>query len=106
MKSKALKVDMNEKECREWKILKSPITMQVEILNKLYDFLVKYPWSFIAIFVVWALVILFFQRVLHVHISPWIALLTLIVSVGIVLGIILILIQNNYVTPSLVAVQI
>lgn len=75
---------------------------QIDLLNKLYDFLVKYPWSFIAIFVVWALVILFFQRILHVHISPWIALLTLIVSVGIVIGIILILIQNNYVTSSLV----
>jgi len=78
------------------------IAQQIDLLNKLYDFLVKYPWSFIAIFVVWALVILFFQRVLHVHISPWIALLTLIVSVGIVIGIILILIQNNYVASSLV----
>ena len=65
--------------------------MQGETLDKLYEFLTKYPQSFIAIPIVWITMILIFQRLLHVHISPWIALLTLIVSVGIVVGILLLL---------------
>jgi uncharacterized membrane protein YhaH (DUF805 family) len=60
-----------------------------QILDKIYTLFTANPLSFLAVLVVWIMVTLVFQRGLHVHISPWIALLTLIVSVGIVIGIIL-----------------
>jgi hypothetical protein len=60
-----------------------------QILDKVYTLFTTYPVSFLAVFVVWIGVIYVFQRGLHVHISPWVVLITLIVSVGIVIGILL-----------------
>jgi hypothetical protein len=60
-----------------------------QILDKIYTLFTANPISFLAVFVVWVGVILIFQRGLHVHISPWVVLITLIVSVGIVIGILL-----------------
>ena len=54
-----------------------------EIIDRIYGLFTTYPASFLAVVVVG------FQRGLHVHISPWIALLTLVASVGIVIGILL-----------------
>jgi len=66
-----------------------PTVMQWQILDGIYRLFTNYPQAFLAIPLVWIVMILVFQRLLHVHISPWIALLTLIVSVGIVIGLLL-----------------
>jgi uncharacterized membrane protein YhaH (DUF805 family) len=68
---------------------------QWEIIDRLYNLLTQYPQTLLVIPVVWIVMILVFQRLLHVHVSPWIALLTLIVSVGIVIGILLLYLQGN-----------
>ena len=60
-----------------------------ELLDRIYNLFIAYPFSFFAIFIVWLLVIVAFQKIGHVHVSPWWGLLSLIVSVGIVIGILL-----------------
>jgi hypothetical protein len=60
-----------------------------ELIDKVYTLFTTMPYSFFAIPIVWGLMILVFKKGLNVHVSPWIALLTLIVSVGIVIGILL-----------------
>ena len=69
--------------------MSQPADSPWQILDKIYTLFTANPISFFAVLVVWVVVILIFQRGLHVHISPWIALLTLIVSVGIVIGLLL-----------------
>ena len=60
-----------------------------EILDRIYQLFVKYPIAFFLIPVVWIVLIYVLKEGLNVHVSPWWALLTLIVSTGIVIGILL-----------------
>jgi hypothetical protein len=68
------------------------------ILDEIYGLLIKYPQSFFAIFIVWVLMLVFFDKALDVDITPWWGLMTLIVSVGIVIGILLLAFGNNTVS--------
>jgi hypothetical protein len=80
--------------------MEAPTVWQTQVFDRLYDFLMNYPEAFVAIPIVWVFMIFVFQRFLHVHISPWIVLLTLLVSAGIVIGIIFLFLQNNSAPPS------
>jgi len=64
-------------------------TMQWQIIDELVHFLMKYPYSLLLIPLVWIVLMFVLQRLVHIHISPWVVLITLVVSVGIVIGLIL-----------------
>jgi len=63
--------------------------LQWTLLERIYDLFVKYPFAFILIPIVWIGLIYFLKEVLGVYVSPWWALMALAVSVGIVIGILL-----------------
>lgn len=65
------------------------MVLQWTILERIYDLFVKYPFAFLLIPIVWILLIAFLKKVLDVYVSPWWALMALVVSVGIVIGLLL-----------------
>lgn len=70
--------------------------LQWTLLERIYDLFVKYPFAFILIPIVWIGLIYFLKEVLGVYVSPWWALMALAVSVGIVIGILLLFTAQCY----------
>ena len=59
----------------------------IDLLSKIFDFLVSNPVTLILIPVFWFVIIAVLDRVLDVHVSPWWGVMALIVSVLLVIGI-------------------
>ena len=58
-----------------------------EIIDKIYDFLIANPWSLLLIPVIWLSLIYILKEFIGIYVSAWSVLLSLLVAVGIVIGI-------------------
>ena len=66
------------------------ITLQVEVLNKMYDFLIENPVSLVLIPAFWFGIMYLYREVISRRITPWIVVCCLVVSVLLTMGVVMI----------------
>ena len=64
-----------------------------DLLYTIFDFLFSNPLSFFLIPIVWIVIIVILKELVGIYVSAWSVLMSLIVAVGVVIGIIAIFVS-------------
>jgi hypothetical protein len=75
-----------------------PTVLQWGILEDIYTIFKTYPLSFLLIIAIWIGLIVLFKYGIKIYVSPWIALMLLIVSAGATIGLLLYANQEGWIS--------